>query len=189
MKQRLKVAITGSMGSGKSYVCKLLAEQGIQVYDCDEGAKRLMCTSPELQCELQRLVGEEVYKDGVLQKSVLTAFLLKSDANREAINEVVHPAVARDFEASGLDWLESAILFDSGFYRRVHFDRVVCVSAPLEVRIDRIMQRDSLTREQALDWIRRQLPQEEVVGRSDFEIVNDGQADLKQQIKRIIKQL
>lgn len=189
MKQRLKVAITGGMGSGKSYVCKLLGELGIRVYDCDEAAKRLMRTSPELQHELQKLVGEDVYKNGVLQKSVLTAYLMQTDTNREAINNVVHPAVARDFEASDFDWLESAILFDSGFYRRVHFDRVVCVSAPLEVRISRIMHRDRLTREQALDWIHRQLPQEEVVERSDFEIINDGVADLKQQINRIIKQL
>src|SRR3712207_6452886 len=126
MKQRLKVAITGGMGSGKSYVCQLLTEQGIRVYDCDEGAKRLMRTSLELQRELQKLVGEAVYRDGVLQKQALTAFLMESDANREAVNNVVHPAVARDFQASGLDWLESAILFDSGFDRRIHFDRVVC---------------------------------------------------------------
>ena len=185
----MKIAITGGIGSGKSYVCNLLAERGIKVYDCDAAAKRLMRTSQPLQQELKRLVGEDVYINNVLQKSVLAKFILSSDANKYAVNDIVHPAVARDFEQSGFDWLESAILFDSGFDKRTHFDKVVCVTAPLEVRISRVMQRDGLSREEALEWIGRQMPQEKVRSLCDFEIVNDGQSDLNKQINLIINKI
>ena len=118
----MRIAITGGIGSGKSFVCRRLEARGIRVYDCDAAAKRLMRTSEQLIQSLTELVGEGVYKDGVLQKKVLAEFLLASEENKQAVNDIVHPAVASDFEASGYEWLESAILFDSGFNRRVHFD-------------------------------------------------------------------
>ena len=185
----MKIAITGGIGSGKSHVCQLLAGYGIKVYDCDTAAKRLMASSPPLQARLQELVGGEVYINKVLQKSVLAQYLVASDANKQAVDNVVHPAVAADFMASGLEWLESAILFDSGFYRRVSFDYVVCVSAPIEVRVERIMRRDNTTRERALQWIGRQMPQEQVERLSDFVIRNDGRSNVNQQIENILKQI
>ena len=185
----LRVAITGGIGSGKSYVCRRLERHGIRVYDCDTAAKRLMHDSDELREALRQLVGDEVYVGNVLQKPVMARFLLKSEANKQAVNDVVHPAVARDFEESGYTWLESAILFDSGFDMRTRFDYIICVTAPLEVRIRRVMKRDGISRQQALDWIQRQLPQDEVRARSDFEIVNDGKANIEKQIETIIKQI
>ena len=187
--QTKRIAITGGIGSGKSYVCHILAERGIEVYDCDAAAKRLMRDSDELREALRQLVGDEVYVGNVLQKPVMARFLLKSEANKQAVNDVVHPAVARDFEESGYTWLESAILFDSGFDMRTRFDYIICVTAPLEVRIRRVMKRDGISRQQALDWIQRQLPQDEVRARSDFEIVNDGKANIEKQIETIIKQI
>lgn len=185
----MKIAITGGIGSGKSHVCQLLAGYGIKVYDCDTAAKRLMASSPPLQARLQELVGGGVYINKVLQKSVLAQYLLASDANKQAVDDVVHPAVAADFMASGLEWLESAILFDSGFYRRVSFDHVVCVSAPIEVRVERIVRRDNTTRERALQWIGRQMPQEQVERLSDFVVCNDGRSNVNQQIENILKQI
>jgi len=186
----MKVAITGGIGSGKSYVCRLLEARGISVYDCDAAAKRLMRTSPSLRRSLSALVGPEVYDaDGVLQKRVLAAFLLQSGSNAQAVDDVVHPAVAEDFMRSGYDFLESAIYFDSGFNRRVRINKVICVSAPLEVRLQRVMRRDGITREKALEWTARQLPQEQVARRSDYVIVNDGQRDLSGQIDTILKQI
>lgn len=186
----MKIAITGGIGCGKSYVCQELRRHGIEVYDCDAGAKRLMRSDADLQKALLALVGEEVYDhQGILQKKVLAGFLLASEANKQAVNDVVHPAVARDFERSGTDWLESAILFDSGFHLRTHFDRVLCVTAPQEVRLQRIMQRDGIGREKALEWIHAQLPQEEVARRSDFIIVNDGIADIPAQVADILEKI
>ena len=182
----MRIAITGGIGSGKSFVCKQLQLRGIEVYDCDSAAKCLMRTSQSIREGLTALVGPAVYQDGELCKPVLAQFLLQSEDNKQAVNAVVHPAVAADYLASGTEWMESAILFDSGFDRRIQFDYVVCVTAPLEVRISRVMMRDGISREKTLEWIHRQLPQEEVRSRCQFEIVNDGQQDINKQLDDIL---
>ena len=185
----MKIAITGGIGSGKSFVCRELQRRGIDVYDCDAAAKRLMHSDVELQQRLRRLVGEDVYSaDGTLQKPVLARFLLASEANKLAVNDVVHPVVARDFEQSSFDWLESAILFESGFIHRTHFDKVVCVTAPELVRVERVMARDHIDRSKALAWIHAQMPQQDIVSRSDYEIVNDGPSDVAEQVERLLQQ-
>lgn len=186
----MKIAITGGIGSGKSYVCRILEKHGVRAYDCDAGAKRLMRQDADLQAGLKKLVGEEVYSaDGILQKPVLAQFILTGEANKQAVNDVVHPAVARDFEQSDCEWMESAILFDSGFDRRTHFDKVVCVSAPVAVRLQRIMQRDHISQKKAQQWIDAVMPQEELIARSDYEIVNDGVRDVEAQVVHLLNLL
>lgn len=183
------IAITGGIGSGKSYVCHELGKYGIKVYDSDDAAKRLYYTDEDLQKELKQLVGDEVYVGNKLQKRILAQFLLASDENKQAVNDVVHPAVARDFMKSGLEWLESAILFDSGFYKRVPFDYKVCVMAPLQTRIQRVMDRDGITREKALEWINSQWQQDKVASLCDFVINNDGEADMDSQLKLLLSSI
>ena len=179
-KTPIKIGITGGIGSGKSYVCRLLEQRGIEVYDCDAAAKRLIRTSTRLRQQLKELIGS-------LQKADISRFLLANEGNQQAVNAIVHPAVFQAFEASGMQWMESAILYESGADRLV--DRVVVVTAPEEVRIERVMSRDSISREKTLQWIARQWPQEEVRQRADFEIVNDGVADLEKQIERLLRSL
>jgi dephospho-CoA kinase len=81
--------------------------------------------------------------------------------------------------------MESAIIYESGIYRLV--ERVIVDTAPEELRIQRVMARDEISREKVLEWMSRQLPQEEVRQRADFEIINDGQADLHQQLDKILE--
>lgn len=176
----MKIGIAGGIGSGKSYVCKRLNRMGIEVYDCDRAAKRLIRTSSQLRQELKALIGS-------LEKADMARFLLASEENAQAIDAIVHPAVFRDFEESGMEWMESALMYESGIYRLV--DRVIVVTAPQEVRIRRVMERDQITREKVLEWMSRQLPQEEVRQRADFEIINDGEADIDQQLKAIIEMI
>jgi dephospho-CoA kinase len=176
----MKIGITGGIGSGKSYVCERLKARGITVYDCDQAAKRLMRTSSQLQEQMRALVGS-------LDKAAISRFLLDSEANQQAVNAIIHPAVFRDFEESGFEWMESAILYESGISRLV--DRVVVVTAPDEVRIRRVMLRDGITREKVLQWMGRQWPQDEVRQRADYEIVNDGVADIDGQIERLLASL
>lgn len=183
------VAITGGIGSGKSYVCRLLEQKGILVYDCDAGAKRLMRTSCSLQQRLSALVGVELFPDGRLQKKLLAQYLLESERHAHAVDEIVHPAVAADFLASGMEWVESAILFESHFDARVRPDHIVCVTAPLETRVRRVMNRDGISREKALEWIRCQLPQDQLREKCDFEIVNDGLVPLAPQLDKLLKSI
>ena len=176
----MKIGITGGIGSGKSYVCKRLQKHGITVYDCDAAAKRLIRTSPELQQQIINLVGS-------LDKAAMSRYLLASEANQQAMNDLIHPAVFHDFEESGMQWMESAILFESGANKLV--DKAVVVTAPQEIRIQRVMQRDGINREKVLEWMNRQWPQDEVKAHADYEIVNDGQADIDKQIEELLKDL
>ncbi len=141
-----------------------------------------------LQTSLKKLVGEQVYSaEGVLQKPVLAQFLLAGEANKQAVNDVVHPAVARDFEQSSYEWMESAILFDSGFYRRIHLDFVVCVTAPHSRSASSASCSATISRaERAQQWIDAVMPQEELAARSDFEIVNDGEQDIDAQVRKLL---
>ena len=187
----MKTGITGGIGSGKSYVCKRLQARGFEVYDCDEAAKRLIRTSPDIHRQLTALIGPDAYHRSplttspyTLNKAAVAQFLLQSEENAKAIDAIVHPAVFQDFEESGMEWMESAILFESGIYRLV--DCFIVVTAPEEVRIQRVMQRDGITREKVLEWMQRQWPQEEVVRHADFEIINDGIADIDEQIENIL---
>ena len=187
----MKIGITGGIGSGKSYVCRLLEQRGYAVYDCDSAAKRLIRSSPFIRRRLTALIGPETYfkesGEYILNKKAVAEFLLKSEDNARAIDRIVHPAVFHDFIESGMEWMESAIIYESGIYRLV--DRVIVVTAPEELRIQRVMARDEISREKVLEWMSRQLPQEEVRQRADFEIVNDGLADLNQQLDDIIKEI
>ena len=160
----MSVAITGGIGSGKSYVCRLLKHRGIEIYDCDAAAKRLMRESDDLKKRLQALVGEDVYTDGELNKVVMAKYLLSSEEHARAVDNVVHPAVADDFIRSGMTWMECAILFESGCQRLV----------------------DGISREKVLEWMTRQWPQEEVLRQSDFWILNDGKENLNSQIDNLI---
>jgi len=186
----MKIGITGGIGSGKSYVCRLLNKRGIDIYDCDRAAKQLIRNSSSIRRQLTELIGRDAYLGDELNKASVARFLLESEDNAKAIDEIVHPAVFTDFENSGLEWMESAIMFESGINKLV--DRVIIVTAPEKVRIKRVMERDGITSEKVRQWMQRQWPQEIVRLRSDYEIVNDGNMDLERQIDKIlikIKQL
>jgi len=183
----MKIGIAGGIGSGKSYICRLLNKRGIEIYDCDNAAKRLIRTSSEIRSQLTSLIGDDTYIGCELNKAAVARFLLASEANAKAIDDIVHPAVFRDFEQSSYKWMESAIMFESGIYKLV--DQVIVVTAPEDVRIQRVMQRDGITREKVTQWMQRQWPQEKVRQHADYEIVNDGQMDLESQIEKILIQI
>lgn len=184
----MRVGITGGIGSGKSYVCKRLAAMGIDVYDCDSAAKRIIRTSPVIREALTRLIGPNTYNiDGQLNKAAVASFLLASESNAHAIDTIVHPAVAADFRQSNKEWMECAILYESGFDRLV--DKIVLVSAPDEVRIQRVMQRDGISHDKVLEWMGRQWPQDEVRKRADYEIINDGTHNLDTQLEELLDKI
>ena len=182
-----RIGITGGIGSGKSFISQLLALKGIEVYDCDENARRLMLDDKTVREALIRLIGEDAYSGEQLNKPVISKFLFESEDNKNAINAIVHPAVIRDFHDSGLQWMESAILFEANL--RYAVDVTVCVSAPEKLRISRIMQRDNVTEERALQWIRAQMKQERKEMMADFIIINDGVSSVEQQVDRLLEKL
>ncbi len=183
----LKIAITGSIGSGKSYVCGLLRQRGINIYDCDTAAKRIITNNIDVRFQLTKLVGKDVYIGKNLNKAILADYILASKSNAEQVNRIVHPVVATDFLSSGCQWMECAILYTSGFNKLV--DKAICVTAPLDLRINRIVQRDHVSSARAKEWIYCQMSQSDILKNSDFEIINDGKHEIENQIDYILNQI
>ena len=186
----MKIGVTGGIGSGKSYVCRLLAQRWqLPVYDCDSAAKMLMVSSPRIRQQLQELVGDDVYDaGGQLNKGVMSRYLFADAAHVKAVNAIVHPAVKDDFEQwasrqTGDVVMESAILVEAGFAKAV--DRLVVVEAPLALRIQRAMARDGATEEQVRARVRHQMTAEQLRAYADIVIVNDGR-DLLSQLSPIV---
>lgn len=182
-----RYCITGGIGAGKSYVCRLLKERGIKIYDTDKEARRLINTSKDIHDRLVALIGEDTYIDGKYNTAAVTQFLLASEENKQAINRIVHPAVIADFNRSGMEWMECAIIYEARLEQFV--DKVIAVTAPREVRIRRIMERDSIPYDKAAQWVDGQISQDEVARKADYVIVNDGSSDLNRQVDDILKQL
>lgn len=185
--QRFRVAVTGGIGSGKSYVCRLLEQHGISIYDCDAQAKRLMRTSATLQHQLSDTIGANIAPCGHIDKALLSRYLLASEDNKARVNAIVHPAVIADFLASPYTWMESAILFESGYAHVVQC--IVCVCCPDAVRIERICQRDGITPTQARQWIDAQWPQERVRQMAHLVVDNDGTTPLTPQIDNLLQRI
>ena len=186
----MRIGVTGGIGSGKSYVCRLLAQRWqLPVYDCDSAAKMLMVSSPRIRQQLQELVGDDVYDaGGQLNKGVMSRYLFTDAAHVKAVNAIVHPAVKDDFEQwasrqTGDVVMESAILVEAGFAKAV--DCLVVVEAPLALRIQRAMARDGATEEQVRARVRHQMTAEQLRAYADIVIVNDGR-DLLSQLSPIV---
>jgi dephospho-CoA kinase len=187
-----RLAITGGIGSGKSTVCRLLAEVGgVEVYDSDTRAKVVMNSHPQVVREVTALFGPEAYVDGVLNRPYIAqrAFADKELLGR--LNAIVHPRVVEDYE----QWvaqqsgpyvvLESALLFSSPL--EGHYDVSVAVVAPDEIRVQRCVARDGATPEQIRERMVRQMSGEEFAKRADIVVNADGVEPLLPQVEAIDK--
>ena len=191
----IKIGITGGIGSGKTTVCKIFELLDIPVYYADDEAKHLLDSDNKVKLSIVNTFGNEVLNDkGKIDKKKLASFVFNNKEKLEKLNSIVHPAVRAHFE----NWLkqyssqkyilkEAAILFESGVYKLV--DKVITVTAPLELKINRTMQRDKITREQVELRISNQISDEEKIERSQFVIHNDEQQLLIPQILHIHDQL
>lgn len=188
------IAITGGIGSGKSYVSALLEKRGIPVYNADNESKRLTAENVEIRRGLVNLLGEGVYAEGVLNKPVLASYLFANAENAARVNTIIHPCVKKDFKQwvemhaeKELVALESAILYESGFDDVV--DAVLMVYAPKELRLKRAMLRDAASREQIEARMNAQMDDEEKCRKADFVVYNDGTLPLEEQLTSVINQI
>ena len=182
----LKVGITGGIGSGKSTVARVFSVLGIPVYDADTAAKRLMREDSSVRDSVVRAFGPNAYRDGELQRQWLASVVFSDPAKTSVLNAIVHPAVIRDAAA----WMqrqtgpyamkEAALVFESGSDREL--DLVIGVTAPEEIRIERVVARDGLPPDQVRDRMSRQMPESEKMGRCDRVILNDGKTPLIPQV-------
>lgn len=173
----LKVGITGGIGSGKTTVAKIFEVLGIPVYDADAASKRLMNTDGGLMKSIRDNFGEQAYNAEGLDRAYIAAIVFNNPEKLALLNSIVHPPTIADAD----DWLnsqttpytikEAALLFESGSYK--HLDKVIGVFSPLELRIERVMSRDNITREQVQARIDKQMPDNEKMRLCDYVITND----------------
>lgn len=188
----LQIGLSGGIGSGKSTVATILEKMGYPVFYSDNAAKSLYQTNDALKQELQNILGEEVYRDGQFQKEVLAEYIFNNPELKSRIAAIVHPLVRASFQEwasqqkAPLVFNEAAILFETGAY--LHFDATVLVTAPIELRIQRVQQRDGLQREAILQRINNQWPDDQKRSLTPFQIQNDGQP-LLIQVEKLVCQL
>jgi dephospho-CoA kinase len=187
------IGITGGIGSGKSMVAKVLQLMGYPVYSSDQRAKEIMQEDQLLIAGLKELFGEEAYLDSNLNRPYIAAQIFKDSSKRTAMNNLVHPAVRKDFQnwvsrqKSPLLFQESALLFETGNYRS--FDAVILVSAPEKVRMERVKERDQLTDDQVQSRFNAQMSEEEKMKLTDLVIHNDGNQLLVPQILGLLQRI
>lgn len=188
-----KVGITGGIGSGKSTVCRMLAERGVALYDADSRAKEFMSTSEALRSALIENFGAETFNAEGLNRQYLAGRVFSDAEQLRLLNSLVHPAVIADFEAwaeaqeGNYVVFESAILFEAGLESRV--DVVVAVMAPESLRVERVMARDGHTREQVMARIKNQMSDDERSDRAKYSIVNIDVEDLEEDVEQLHRRL
>ncbi|MCX6187607.1 MAG: dephospho-CoA kinase [Bacteroidetes bacterium] len=174
-----KIGLTGNMGSGKTTVAKIFEQLGVSVYSSDERAKKLMVENSAIIKGLTQLLGDEAYTpDGQLNRTYISSKIFNSNELLEGVNAIVHPIVFSDFDT----WLQShqsepyilkeaAIMFESDSYKKV--DKVIIVTAPDSIRIERCMKRDHASYEEVSRRMSKQMPQCEKEKLANYIINND----------------
>ncbi len=190
----IKIGVTGGIGSGKSVVCEVLRLHDIPVYDADKEAKILNDNSPIIREKLSKHFGKDLYAEGKLNKKKLTEIIFGNEGNLKIANSIIHPELAKHF----LSWvqqqnpspvvaIDAAVLFEAGFQK--YLDYTITVTAPTEIRMERVMKRDNFPKEKIEARIKSQLSDEEKIKLSDFVIINDNCRSLLAQINEIFKSI
>lgn len=175
----LLIGLTGGIGSGKSLVARIFSSLGVPVYDADSQAKKLMNTDSVLMASIQKEFGNEAYdQNGVLNRKFLAASVFNNPEKLKVLNQLVHPRVQADTEKwvvenKGQSYLikEAALLFESGSFQNL--DKIIVVTAPQDVRVNRVMLRDGRSKQEVESIIRNQMAEEEKAARADFIVRND----------------
>ncbi len=186
--QKLKIGITGGIGSGKSTVAAVFEVLGIPVYYADSRAKWLMVNDQKLMTSIKNIFGTDAYlMDGSLNRPLIAKIAFNNPEKLKKLNALVHPVVKLDYEhwhrqQKNVPYTlkEAALLFESGSAHEL--DAVIEVFAAQKIRINRVRKRDGLTRKQVLSRIRNQMPESEKRKLADFVLLNDGKNGLIKQV-------
>lgn len=188
-----KIGITGNIGSGKSYVCKIFENLGIPVFYSDDETKKLYLIPSVKELIIKRF-GEEVYfEDGTLNKKLLSYHLFKNEEAMRFIESTLYPALNLRFDEwckqqkSPYVLYESAILFEKNYEK--FFDKIIFVSASEDIRLQRVMKRDDCSEENVRSRMRLQMSEDLNISKADYVIYNDGVKAVEPQVETINKLL
>lgn len=187
----IKIGITGGIGSGKTTVCKIFEVLGIPIYYADDRAKELLESDKNVIKKVKNIFGDDVYSEqGKLDRHRVATIVFNFPEILAEYNAIIHPAVFQDAEK----WMlrhshheyvikEAALLFETGSYKML--DKIICVTAPVEKRVERVMLRDNVTAEQVRARMQNQWSDAQKTAMSDYIIYNDGSTPLIRQVLSI----
>jgi len=190
----LIIGLTGGIGSGKTTAAEVFQKLGIPVYNSDEEAKKLMNSDTTIINKLKMIFGYDIYdSNNLLNKKKLADLIFNNKDKLNTVNSIVHPAVKKHFSK----WVnkqnapyaikETAILFESGIDKDL--DKIITVTAPIQLRINRVIKRDSISVEEVMKRINNQFDDEYKIAKSDFVILNDNKELIIRQILSIHKKI
>jgi dephospho-CoA kinase len=188
-----RIGLTGGIGSGKTYIAGILEKMGYPVYYSDAQSKVLTDTHPLIREKLIARFGREIYTAQGLNRKVLAELIFASEEHRLFVNELIHPLVRNNFEhwcseqRSPIVFNEAAILFETGAYRQ--FDGTLLVVAPLELRIERVMQRDRCSKKEVEERMKSQWSDDQKIPLATAVITSNGKFPLVSQIERSVQTL
>ncbi|MDD2490814.1 MAG: dephospho-CoA kinase [Bacteroidales bacterium] len=189
-------AVTGGIGSGKSYLVRLMSSLGLPAYIADYRAKELYKTNRTLVNNLANLLGKEILSDDGIRKDIMAAKIFSNPDLLEQVNSIVHPEVLNDFyqwrglmKSEGYDTViyESAIFLETPRFHRIA-DKVIVVVAPEDERVRRVIKRDSLSEVSVRERMSRQWSDEKRLKMADFVIFADGKRAILPQVMEILNQ-
>lgn len=185
------IGLTGGIGSGKTTIANYFKEMGVPVYIADDKAKEIM-QSQSIIKEIKAVFGDAIFENEVLNRAKLADIVFNNVDKLNQLNAIIHPAVKKDFELwlqknKNYDYViyEAAILFESGRYKEC--DVVITVTAPEEIKIERVIKRDKTSRKQVLERMNMQWNDEQRIPVSNFIIFNDTHKNAKQELVKILK--
>ncbi|MBK7094393.1 MAG: dephospho-CoA kinase [Saprospiraceae bacterium] len=182
----IKIGITGGIGSGKTTVCSIFQYLSVPVYNADYEAKKLMVNDKNLRKKIIALLGTDSYKNDELNRQFIAAQIFNDQELLTKLNSYVHPIVKQDFikwsskQKAPYAIYEAALMIESESYKLL--DKLIVVTAPMELRIDRVCQRDYVDPDKVMERIRNQMSQEEMLMYADHVITNDGKISLIKQV-------
>jgi dephospho-CoA kinase len=182
-----KIGLTGGIGSGKSTVAQILECMGYPVFYADIAARELMDSDPSVRSALLSCLGNEFLIDDRWNRPKLASEIFSNDARREAVNAIIHPAVRNQFDLffhtkrTQLVFQEAAILFETGGYKQMHEN--ILVTAPEQLRIERVMKRDQCSQEDVMLRMKRQMSDDDKRKHPHIEVINDNSTPLLEQIE------
>ncbi len=183
----MHLGITGGIGSGKTTVCRIFRQLGVPVYDSDLRAKELIAT--RLKPEIMELFGRDLFPSGKLDRALLAQRAFTNKDETQKLNQLVHPAVGEDYKVwraeqkAAYTLKEAALLIEAGSYKEL--DKLIVVLADEELRIQRVMERSNMSREEVQQRMSKQLRDEQRLPFADFIIHNSGEQSLIKQVLNI----
>ncbi|MEE3034850.1 MAG: dephospho-CoA kinase [Bacteroidota bacterium] len=187
------IGITGGIGSGKTKALSFFKSRNIPCYEADIRAKSLMNSNPELVKTIKSFFGDEIYDKSGLNNKMLAKIVFEDRNLLKNLNDSVHPFVRSDFnrfvskQKSNIVVHESAILFEHGLQK--YFDKIILLITPIEIRIQRLIKRDSLSLDEVYKRIDNQMGDKEKISLADYVVKNLDWEDTIMQLDKIYSEV